>query len=498
MTDDTPKWLLVMRAITGLTETPGSADNPKILAMRDYIAQKYPKMATYCNGYQHDDTPWCGLCEAFCMAVADIEPPFGPTDTDRWMWALAWESETGWGQHLSRPVAGCVVVMEREGGGHVTTFEYEEGGYYYCRGGNQSDSVNLSKYSPSQVVGLVWPRAAGEAPGPDDVPVEDRPMLEYGDSGSDVFDLQDMLNAQSRAGLDVDGDFGPATKEAVINYQSTRQLEVDGIVGPETWQALYDEKKPVIPPAPPEGLTNVQQKAIRDIAANSEIADYSWKDRGQAPKGYIEGMALAFGQFYLNYKRGDTSAIEMGKKNTTNQDKDAIAWYNDVFRGRGMSNAKDGPDTLRHLWVLLLGLGMRESSGRHCEGRDMSADNVSSDTAEAGMFQTSYNAHSCSDEFDKLFTEYQAPGAPCYLETFKQGVSCSSSEWSCYGSGNGYKFQELCKSCPTFAAASCAITLRNLRQHYGPINRKEAEVRQEADELFKDVQAYLDTVEVGV
>jgi hypothetical protein len=320
-------------------------------------------------------------------------------------------------------------------------------------------------------------------------------MLERGDEGPDVFDLQEMLNKQSRADLEVDGDFGPATEDAVRSYQQSRQLEVDGIVGQETWNALYDKLPPVLPPAPPEGLTHVQQAAIKDIAANSEIASYAWQDRGQAPDGYIQGMALAFGQFYLNYVRGDTSAIEMAKANTKNQDKDALAWYNDIFLGKGMSNAKDGPDTLRHLWVLLLGLGMRESSGRHCEGRDMSADNVSSDTAEAGMFQTSYNAHSCSKEFDKLFTEYQAPGAPCYLETFKQGVSCSSSEWGCYGSGNGYEFQELCKSCPTFAAASCAITLRNLRQHYGPINRKEAEIRTEADQMFYQVQSYLEEME---
>jgi hypothetical protein len=45
----------------------------------------------------------------------------------------------------------------------------------------------------------------------------------------------------------------------------------------------------------------------------------------------------------------------------------------------------------------MLGHGMRESSGRHCEGRDLSADNVQSDTAEAGLFQTSYNAHSATE-----------------------------------------------------------------------------------------------------
>jgi hypothetical protein len=36
-----------------------------------------------------------------------------------------------------------------------------------------------------------------------------------------------------------------------------------------------------------------------------------------------------------------------------------------------------------------------------------------------------------------------------------------------------------------------AVGLRNLRQHWGPINRKEAELRKEADEMFIRVQEIL-------
>ena len=35
-----------------------------------------------------------------------------------------------------------------------------------------------------------------------------------------------------------------------------------------------------------------------------------------------------------------------------------------------MRNDVSGIDTLRHLFVLMIGLGMRELSGRYCEGRD--------------------------------------------------------------------------------------------------------------------------------
>ena len=74
------------------------------------------------------------------------------------------------------------------------------------------------------------------------------------------------------------------------------------------------------------------------------------------------------------------------------------------------------------------------------------------------------------------------------MDIFAEGVSCDSGNWACYGSGDGYRFQELCKYSPVFAVETCATTLRNLRQHYGPINRKEAEIRREADDLFRDVQ----------
>ena len=80
------------------------------------------------------------------------------------------------------------------------------------------------------------------------------------------------------------------------------------------------------------------------------------------------------------------------------------------------------------------------------------------------------------------------------MSIFAQDVNCSTADWSCYGSGNGFKFQELCKYNPTFAVETCAITLRNLRQHYGPINRKEAELRQEADQMFQDVQRFMEAV----
>ena len=211
----------------------------------------------------------------------------------------------------------------------------------------------------------------------------------------------------------------------------------------------------------------------------------------------MQGVALSYAQTYLKLQQGHPAALIMASARM-NSDKDALNIYRSNYDNLGMSNEEDGIDTLRHLYALMLGSGMRESSGRHCEGRDQSATNTTSDTAEAGLFQTSYNAHSASDpEFSALMTEYTASQnkPTCYLSQFDDGVSCSSSEWSCYGSGNGYHFQQLCKECPAFAVETHALTLRNLANHYGPVVRKEVELKTDADRMFKSVQKYMESGE---
>lgn len=68
--------------------------------------------------------------------------------------------------------------------------------------------------------------------------------LRYGDTGEQVKRLQRCLNKIEKAGLDVDGSFGPATLKAVKAFQKKyKQLgkyasTVDGIVGPKTRELI--------------------------------------------------------------------------------------------------------------------------------------------------------------------------------------------------------------------------------------------------------------------
>jgi peptidoglycan hydrolase-like protein with peptidoglycan-binding domain len=63
------------------------------------------------------------------------------------------------------------------------------------------------------------------------------PVLRRGSKGTDVTELQAMLN-RNGASLKVDGDYGPSTEAAVKKYQSEKKIVADGVVGKYTWKAL--------------------------------------------------------------------------------------------------------------------------------------------------------------------------------------------------------------------------------------------------------------------
>ncbi len=123
----------------------------------------------------------------------------------------------------------------------------------------------------------------------------------------------------------------------------------------------------------------------------------------------------------------------------------------------------------------------------------MAADNTGSDTAEAGLFQTSWNAHSASPLLPRLFSQYRA-NQVCFFDVFKDGVTATPEDLQNYGSGDGHEFQRLSKECPAFAAEFAAIGFRTIRTHWGPINRRDAQLRPEADRMFHDIQEAVDSL----
>ncbi|SCF56946.1 peptidoglycan-binding protein [Streptomyces sp. Ncost-T10-10d] len=69
-----------------------------------------------------------------------------------------------------------------------------------------------------------------------------KPYLSQGSSGAAVQELQCELNLSidpdNGYTLDIDGGFGPRTKNAVLKFQACVGIQQDGIVGPATWSWL--------------------------------------------------------------------------------------------------------------------------------------------------------------------------------------------------------------------------------------------------------------------
>jgi hypothetical protein len=63
------------------------------------------------------------------------------------------------------------------------------------------------------------------------------PLIQLNDTGESVRSVQYLLNSRGSS-LATDGQFGPATKAAVVAFQTSRGLTPDGIVGNATWPQL--------------------------------------------------------------------------------------------------------------------------------------------------------------------------------------------------------------------------------------------------------------------
>lgn len=142
MENTDPAWLVEARKLIGIAEIKG----PKT---SDFISRWLDTLGAW---WSDDETPWCGVFVAHCMRVAGLPLP------KYWMRAKAWAE---WGTKLTAPVHGCIVVFERQGGGHVGFVVGQTlAGNLMVLGGNQGDRVKVSEFSRDRVVGYYWPTSA--------------------------------------------------------------------------------------------------------------------------------------------------------------------------------------------------------------------------------------------------------------------------------------------------------------------------------------------------
>lgn len=135
-------WLAVARALLGVREAPGLANNPIIMGWAARLGVSILGIA-----YTADSTPWCGVFVAHCVKAVGIQP------VKIAVRAKAWAT---WGIGVT-PCVGAVLVFEREGGGHVGFYVAEDDTHFHVLGGNQSDKVSITRIEKARRVACRWP-----------------------------------------------------------------------------------------------------------------------------------------------------------------------------------------------------------------------------------------------------------------------------------------------------------------------------------------------------
>jgi len=133
-------------------------------------------------------------------------------------------------------------------------------------------------------------------------------------------------------------------------------------------------------------------------------------------------------------------------------------------------------------YTLITGMGMRESSGDIHAGRDLSANNTSDETAETGAFQFSKDSMPAHPDLKDLYTEYRT-----YPDL------CSPEDWQFEGKPKiakvnpNAKFTDFTRQCPRFSAEYAATAARTVREHFGTLNRKEAEMPESCHHMYSEI-----------
>jgi peptidoglycan hydrolase-like protein with peptidoglycan-binding domain len=147
-------------------------------------------------------------------------------------------------------------------------------------------------------------------------------VLQQGSRGAEVRTLQTFLG-----GLVVDGEFGPATKAAVIAYQRAVGLLADGIVGAHTWAAIDAGLRVVVPvgpshpaPAPTYRDCTAIQRAVRATPDNWWGADTDKRVNAVRAASRWAGGSFPYGVAYTQQVVGTVADGDWGPKSSAAHD----------------------------------------------------------------------------------------------------------------------------------------------------------------------------------
>lgn len=127
----------------GQKEVRGPKENPRIRTYHKYATLKNKRESS-------ENVPWCSSFMCFIAEKA------GCKSTNSKL-ARSWE-RGGYKKKSRHPLPGDVVTFwrksKRSGYGHVGIFLKQTKHFVYVMGGNQSDAVNIRRYSKERMTGI--------------------------------------------------------------------------------------------------------------------------------------------------------------------------------------------------------------------------------------------------------------------------------------------------------------------------------------------------------
>lgn len=96
--------------------------------------------------------------------------------------------------------------------------------------------LSLTPTPLPQMPDSVWAEVVNPAEPTPELP------LSSGSRGEKVEELQKRLQALGYYDGEIDGQFGPGTKAAVVDFQKNNGLDTDGLAGTETLNLLYSQE----------------------------------------------------------------------------------------------------------------------------------------------------------------------------------------------------------------------------------------------------------------
>jgi hypothetical protein len=194
------------------------------------------------------------------------------------------------------------------------------------------------------------------------------------------------------------------------------------------------------------------------------------------PPGYFYGMLASFSKNVC--LKGDTDFEKVLHSNKPQAAKDSLKRFQSFF---------SNPDPLIQNYALMLPLGMIESDGNYTEGRDTTATDARSTSAEAGLFQLSANVVGGQIPravFAEMSSKYGPGRESCLKDIFNKGIK---EKVTSSVPGSGFDFQEKMKKCPALAVDVMAYVARKDFTHHGPLLRGEVKPRKACEGVLQQV-----------